>query len=152
MYICRWRNKWWASHPADDGLCEVIGRTRAQRLIDVGEVFAVKLVEFAIIGGVVFRAVPPVPVATFGNKNFFESEFALGLAGARGTLRIELARMMEVVPGAIVFGSTDPDIEVGVDPRAGEKGCETRKILVAVKIPRRGNVRLPARRAQGHVE
>ena len=93
--------------------------------------FAVKFVEFAIIGGVVFRAVPPVPVATFGNKNFFESEFALGLAGARGTLRIELARMMEVVPGAIVFGSTDPDIEVSVDPRAGEKGCETRKILVA---------------------
>src|SRR2546427_11193739 len=79
----------------------------------------------------VLRPVPPVPITAFGNKNFFESEFALGLAGARGTLRIELARMMEVVPGAIVFGSTDPDIEVSVDPRAGEKGCETRKILVA---------------------
>src|SRR5438445_13848216 len=79
----------------------------------------------------VLRPVPPVPITAFGNKNFFESEFALGLAGARGTLRIELARMMEVVPGAIVCGSTDPDIEVGDDPRAGKKGCDTRKILVA---------------------
>src|SRR5947199_10747101 len=79
----------------------------------------------------VLRPVPPVPITAFGNKNFFESQFALGFAGACGTLRIELARMMEVVPGELVFGSTDPDIVVGVDPRAGEKGCETSKILVA---------------------
>src|SRR2546427_6687267 len=86
----------------------------------------------------VLRPVPPVPITAFGNKNFFESQFALGFAGACGTLRIELARMIEVVPGAIVFGSTDPDIEVSVDPRAGEKGCETRKILVAGKWLRGG--------------
>src|ERR1700751_4126261 len=79
----------------------------------------------------VLRAVPPVPVATFGNKNFLESELALGFAGARGILRIKLARMIEVVPGAIVFGSADPDVEVGIDPRARDKGCEVRESLVA---------------------
>src|SRR5207245_11699101 len=79
----------------------------------------------------VLRPVPPVPITAFGNKNFFESQFALGFAGACGTLRIELARMIEVGPGAIVFGSADPDVEVGVDPRARDKGCEVRKILVA---------------------
>src|SRR5438874_10822066 len=79
----------------------------------------------------VLRPVPPVPITAFGNKNVFESQFALGFAGACGTLRIELARLLDVVPGSLVFGSAVPAVEGGVDLRGRHTGWRVRRILVA---------------------
>ena len=38
--------------------------------------------------------------------------------------------MVEIVPGAVVFRSADPDVEVGVNPRARNQRLQPAKILV----------------------
>src|ERR1700683_1810635 len=94
--------------------------------------FAVNLVKVAIVGGGVLRTVPPVPVTALGNQNFFKSELSLGFARVRRMLRIEFARMMKVVPSAVVFGSANPDIEVQIDPRAGNQRGQGQDVPMAV--------------------
>src|SRR5215469_18374552 len=48
---------------ARDRLRQVIWRRRSQSLVDVREMLAVELVEIAVVGGMMFGTVPPVPVA-----------------------------------------------------------------------------------------
>jgi hypothetical protein len=38
---------------------------------------AIKFVEVAIVGRVVLRPVPPVPIAALGNQNFVKCQLAL---------------------------------------------------------------------------
>src|SRR6202158_1833339 len=92
---------------------------------------AVEFVKIAVIGRVMFRPVPPVPVAALGNQYLLESELALRLGRTRGILRVELARVINVVPGAIVLRSTDPHIKVRVDPRPGHERTQLAEIFVA---------------------
>ena len=49
---------------------------------------------------------------------------------ARGSLRVELAGGGELVPGAVVFGSANPYVEVGVDPRAGDEAVELAEVFI----------------------
>ena len=108
------------------GCDKVIGRRRAEGVIDVRKMVAVELIEIAVVGGVMFRAVPPVPVAAFGDQDFVKGQLALRLGGAGRILGIKVASMMQVVPGAIVFGSADPDVEVSIDPRARNQRRQAR--------------------------
>ncbi len=77
---------------------------------------AIKFVEIAVVGRVMLGTIPPVPVAAFGDQNFVEGQFALSLGGAGSILRVELAGLVQVVPGTIIFGCADPDVEVRIDP------------------------------------
>ena len=99
-----------------DRLREIVRRRCSQRLINVGQMLSIELVKIAIVGRVVFGAIPPVPVAALGDQNLVKSQLALCFGGTRGVLRVELTSMMQVVPGAIVFRRPYPDVEVGVDP------------------------------------
>ena len=77
---------------ADDWLGEHIGRRGAQGLIDIGKMLAIQLIEFPVVGGVMFGAIPPVPVTTFGDQEFFIGQIPLF---RRGLLRI----FAEEIPG-----------------------------------------------------
>ena len=57
--------------PTGNRLRQIIGRRSPQRLIDIRQVLAIKLVEIAVICGMVLRAVPPVPIAALGNQELF---------------------------------------------------------------------------------
>src|ERR1700756_4953937 len=58
------------SVPAGDGLGQDIWRYSAQRQINIGEMLAIQFIKFAIIGGVVLRPVPPVPITAFSDEEF----------------------------------------------------------------------------------
>src|SRR3954451_688605 len=60
-----------------DGLCEIVGRRSAQNLVNVRKMFAVKLVKLPIVGRVVLRAIPPVPITALGDKKLFERSLPL---------------------------------------------------------------------------
>src|SRR5580658_1632701 len=91
-----------------DWLRKIIGRRGSQGLIDIRKMFAVKLVEIAVVGGVVLRSVPPVPIAALGDQDFFKGQLPLRFGGASRVLRIKFAGVVEVVPGTVVLGSADP--------------------------------------------
>src|SRR5208283_6199441 len=95
-----------------NGLCQVIRGRGSECLVDVRKMLAIEFVKVAVVGRVMLGAVPPVPVAALGNHDFFEGQLALRLAGASGVLRIKFARVVQIVPGSIVFGSANPDVEV----------------------------------------
>src|SRR5216683_8095082 len=78
----------------------------------------------------VLRPVPPIPVASFRNQDFFEGELPLGLAGSGGRLRVEVSRMVKIVPGAVVFRGANPDVEIGMDPRPWDQRLERGKMLL----------------------
>src|SRR5438874_6962240 len=82
----------------------------------------------------VLRTIPPIPVAAFGDKQFFERQFALLLRTMLRRLLVEVASMVKIVPGLVVFRRADPDIEVGVNPGAGRQRMED----VDVAVPRNG--------------
>ena len=77
---------------------------------------AVKLVKIAIVGRVMLRPIPPVPIAAFGNQNLFKGQLALRLAGPRGVLRVKLAGIVQIIPGSIVLRRANPHIEIRIDP------------------------------------
>src|SRR5580692_1104424 len=79
----------------------------------------------------VLRSIPPVPVAALCNQDFLESQLSLSFARLRRMDGIKFARMMEVIPGAVVLGSANPDIEVRVDPRARNQRGQRRDIAMA---------------------
>src|SRR5207237_10186295 len=77
----------------------------------------------------------PQPLPTRRSSDLLlKGELALFFLGRRGVLAVEVAGMIEVVPRAIVFGSADPDIEIGIDPGTGHKGLQ----LWLVTMPRDG--------------
>src|SRR6478752_9507272 len=103
------RSKRGLNRPPDNGLCQIVGRGCSQRLIHIRKMLAIEFVEFAVVGRMMLRAVPPVPIAAFGNEQFFERKLTLFLRTVRRGLLVEIARVVEVVPCLVVFGSADPD-------------------------------------------
>src|SRR3954469_15073871 len=81
-----------ASAGAGDGLRQILGWREAERLIDVGEMLAIQLVEVSVVGGGMFRPIPPVPVAAFGDEQFLERQLALLLAEAGLMFGVGFAR------------------------------------------------------------
>ena len=53
------------------------GRRQIQEAVDVRQMAAIELVELDAVGGIVLRAVPPAPVAAFGDQQFFERQLPL---------------------------------------------------------------------------
>src|SRR3954452_5892137 len=78
---------------------------------------AIELIKVAVVGGVMFRTVPPIPIAAFGDQEFFVSEPLLVLTRRTVLARVEVASLGEVVPGEVILRGSDPNIEIGVDPR-----------------------------------
>src|SRR6266851_4281025 len=78
----------------------------------------------------VLGTVPPVPVAAFGDKDFFKRQPALRLAGRRRCLSVKVAGVVKIVPGTIVFRRADPHVEIGVNPGAGNQRRELGEISV----------------------
>src|SRR5260370_6633407 len=112
-----------------DGLGEFFRGNLAQSEVHAGEVLAIQRVELGVIGGTVFGAEPPAPVATFRGEQRLISLLQAGFRGGIATLlharlgssRIGLARVPEQFPSGNIFGVTNPDVEIGVDPRGGEE-------------------------------
>src|SRR5262249_30306166 len=107
---------------ADDGPRQQFRRISAQRVINIGKMLAIQLIKLPVVGGMVLGPVPPVPIAALRNEQFFKGKLLLL---SRHIFRIgtkEIARGRKMVPGKVVFRCTDPHIEVGIDPRAGNKG------------------------------
>src|SRR5437667_11055951 len=65
-----------------------------------------------------FRTVPPAPVAAFRNPELLTREFHFGGISMVGVAVEELTRIPQQVPGEVVFLGANPNVEVGVDPRA----------------------------------
>ena len=106
------------SHPTQNGLGQVIRRARTQRLIDIRQMLAIKLVKLPIVGRVMLRPVPPVPIAAFRNQDLFKSQLALRFTRLRPRLCIKIPRMVKVVPRPVVLRRPNPNIEISVDPRS----------------------------------
>src|SRR5258706_9232125 len=74
MYVSGLLGKESGGRTSGDGLREMLGRRHADQLVHIGEMLTIKLVKFWIIHGMMFRAVPPVPITTLGNHQFLEGE------------------------------------------------------------------------------
>src|SRR3954447_12076054 len=98
-------------------MLQIIWRIGAQQPENIRKMAAVQFIEIAIIGGMVFRAVPPVPIASFCYQEFLIGELLIAIGDIVGLTRVEVASFSEIIPRQIVFGSADPDVEVRVDPR-----------------------------------
>ena len=125
--------------PGGDRLGKMLRRTLTQCDIDVGQVLAIQLVKIRVILGVVLGAVPPVPVTALRDQEFFVCEVALCRSGGIGMFGKEVARGGKIIPCAIVLRRSDPDIEVGIDPRTGRQLCQWREVLGTVAFYRLGN-------------
>ena len=112
MNVRRLRRKRRPDLRSGDRQRQVIRRSLSQRLVNIRQMFAIKLVKVAVVRRMVLRTVPPVPVTALRDQNLLEGQLALRLVRTRRILRIELACVVEIVPGAIVFGSADPDVEI----------------------------------------
>jgi len=53
---------------SQNGARERFGQSEAQRVVDVGEVIAIQLIEFGPVVRAVLGAIPPVPIAAFGDQ------------------------------------------------------------------------------------
>jgi len=111
-----------------DGLGEGFGGFGAEGEVDFGEVGAVDGVELGVVDGAVFGAVPPAPVAALGGEQRFVGvSDTLGSDGggaergidAQGAF-VDFVSVAEEVPGADVLGMAGPDVEIRVDPGAGD--------------------------------
>src|SRR5215211_7677380 len=65
-------------------------------------------------------AVPPAPIAAFGNQHLFERPLAIGGWHFMSRGLEHLPRLAQLAPGALVVCMADPDEEVAVDPRSGK--------------------------------
>ena len=102
---------------------QVRRRRRPQEGVDVLEVLAEQVVEQRVLGAGVVVAVPPEPVATFGDVQLLPGLADL-VRRRQGRLRVfaqVLAGAVQRVPGGVVLFVADPDGEVVVDPAAGEQ-------------------------------
>ena len=84
---------------------------------------AVKLIEFRTIVRAVLRPIPPVPIAAFGDQQFFVSQLARVLRNIRRFV-ISAPRGQQQFPSLVVFFRADPDVEIRVDPRARENAMQ----------------------------
>src|SRR5580698_5597702 len=100
---------------------------------------AIELVEVAIVGRVMLRPVPPVPVTAFGNQQLFPGDLALLFGHPMRMTVIVIARFRQQVPSEIVLWSADPYVEVGIDPRARHQTVEPPKVRLVVPRDRLRN-------------
>src|SRR5439155_8224170 len=112
-----------------DGFGELTGRLLAERAPGGGEVGAEQAIEERVLGGVEGLAEPPEPVGALGGGEVAPRLVERGgrcgpRDGAALMPREQAARAPEQVPGAVLHRIADPDVEVGVDPRAGVQGGE----------------------------
>src|SRR5580658_10792482 len=103
MYISALRRERRPSHSPDDRLGQIIRRRPAQRLVNIRQVFAVEFVKITVVRRVVFRAIPPVPIAPLGDQYLFKRQLALFLGYVRSGLSIEISRLIQVVPRLVVL-------------------------------------------------
>src|SRR5260221_14155124 len=95
-----------------------------------------QIVEFLVVRGRMVIAVPPEPVAAFGNQNLFAS-LSPGLVVGLADAVKDVARLGQLTPSSTVIGMADPDVKIRVDPRTG-------------KNARQALVRTAARLRHGH--
>src|SRR5271170_3165332 len=74
--------------------------------------------------------IPPIPIAAFGDKQFFERKFALRFTGPGCVRSIERAGVVEIIPRAVILGSADPYVEVRVDPGTRDQRGQLAEITV----------------------
>ena len=115
------RNEGGPCSSSDDGLSQILGRCCAQCLVHIRKVLAIEFVKIAIVGGVVLRPIPPVPIAALRNQDFLKSQLALRFTDLWRSLGVEVTCIAEVIPGSIVLRSSDPNIEIGMNPGAGRQ-------------------------------
>src|SRR5579883_364207 len=108
----------------------MVWRGCTQGSIDVGEVFAVEFVEISVVGGMVLGAVPPIPITALGDEKLFISELPLCFRGMGCIFGIKFPGAIEIVPGEIVLGGADPNIEVRVNPGARNQCLERIEVLL----------------------
>src|SRR5437588_1985846 len=97
---------------------------------------AIQLVEVCVILGVVFGAIPPIPVAALGDQQLLVCELALRRRCRISMLSKKIARRGKIIPGAIVLRRPDPDIKVGVDPRTRRQLLQWSEVLLTVPLDR----------------
>jgi len=108
---------------------EPVRRRNSEQTVDIAEVLAIKPVELLIVGRRVLGAVPPAPVAAFCNPELLPGQPQLfGVDSRRGRVRgEEVARVGQIIPGAIVLFGSYPNVKIGIDPRAGyQMGLQAR--------------------------
>ena len=116
MDICGLRSELRFGMRACNGLRQHVRRRTAQRKIDIGKMLAIELIQFAIVRGMVLRAIPPIPVTTFRDQQFFISQGGLLCGNLVGIGGKEIACCSELVPRYVIFRRADPNIEIRVDP------------------------------------
>ena len=104
---------------AKDGAGECFGRHQAECAVDIDQMIAIELVEFGAIFGTMLGAVPPIPVAAFGNQQLFVGQFSGAFEDTLGLI-VGPPRRQQQRPRLVVLFGSDPDVEVCVDPGAGE--------------------------------
>jgi hypothetical protein len=116
--------RWWCSRnsKAEDGAGEFGGGREFESAVDVGEVVAEELIELGAVGGFVFGAVPPAPVAAFGDEDLFVGEVALGGGDLVFVLVEGGAGEAEVLPGAV---ATSAPIQISKLALIQEPGSNT---------------------------
>src|SRR5262249_27210246 len=122
--------KRWPHFESSDWLRQIIRRHRTEGLIHIRKMLAVEFVEVAVVGRMMLRPVPPVPVAALGNQKLVKGQIALGFSRPCGVLRIILTRVTQIIPGAIVLRRSNPDVEVRIDPGTRCQRAESAEILV----------------------
>ena len=91
----------------------------------IPEVAAEEIVEFCVMVRRMVVAVPPEPVAAFGDQQLLPGQGATCWR-KRSAVRIEGAsRGGELLPGAMIVPMSRPDVKVGVDPGTGEHGLQS---------------------------
>ena len=57
----------------EDRARQFLGRRKAERAINVGEMLPVQFIELDAVLGNMLRPIPPAPIAAFGDQQFFVS-------------------------------------------------------------------------------
>ena len=128
-----------ARHMRRHRLVELARRRQAERAVGAGEVRAEERVEERVLHGVERLAEPPEPVAALGGEEMLEAPRSRcsGVAPSATARSKRRARAAEQLPGAVLDGIADPDVEGRVDPRARVQLRQAR----AAPAPRRGGRR-----------
>ena len=94
---------------------EFVRSLLAESVINSRQMLAVKRIEFSIVCRSVLGAVPPIPIAAFGDQQFFVGDLPRSF---RNVVRpvIRPARGQQKLPRQVVFRMSDPDSEVRIDP------------------------------------
>src|SRR6266478_7799263 len=107
----------------EDGAREFFRRIFPKRAVYVRQMAAIQPVEIGTVRRIVFRAVPPAPIAAFGNQQFFKGQPPV-LVGDTGSTIKSLSRLEQIFPSLVVLFGADPYIDILIDPRAGKDVIE----------------------------